>query len=206
MNTPEELIKKTAELRWQLPQNLHDRISESIYGEAARIAERSITRGGTGRRLAWQQNLDRLLTNPWSAFPIMIGVLGAILWLTIVGANMPSSILAGLLVDKGHALLSGWFIAAGSPEWLRGVCVDGMYLATAWVIAVMLPPMAIFFPCFTLLEDFGFLPRVAFNLDRVFQKVGAHGKQALTMAMGLGCNAAGVVATRIIDSPRERLI
>jgi ferrous iron transport protein B len=81
-----------------------------------------------------------------------------------------------------------------------------MYLATAWVIAVMLPPMAIFFPCFTLLEDFGFLPRVAFNLDRIFQKAGAHGKQALTMAMGLGCNAAGVVATRIIDSPRERLI
>jgi ferrous iron transport protein B len=206
MKTPEELLKDAAEIRWQLPQNLHDRIAESIYGEAARIAERSITRRGSGRRLVWQQNLDRFLTNPWSAFPIMIGVLGVILWLTIVGANVPSAMLAGLLVDHGHAMLSGWFVAAGSPDWLRGICVDGMYLATAWVIAVMLPPMAIFFPCFTLLEDFGFLPRVAFNLDRVFQKVGAHGKQALTMAMGLGCNAAGVVATRIIDSPRERLI
>lgn len=206
MKSPEQVLKDADELRWQLPQNLHDRISESIYGEAARIAERSIVRKHGSRRLAWQQKLDRLLTNPWTAFPIMIFVLGAILWITIVGANVPSAMLAGLLVDKGHALLTGWMVAAGSPDWLRGLLVDGMYLATAWVIAVMLPPMAIFFPCFTLLEDFGFLPRVAFNLDRVFQKVGAHGKQALTMAMGLGCNAAGVVATRIIDSPRERLI
>jgi ferrous iron transport protein B len=206
MKTPEDLLKEAQELRWQLPQNLHDRIAESIYGEAARIAERSITRRDGSRRLAWQQKLDRLLTNPWTAFPIMVGVLGAILWVTIVGANMPSALLSSLLVDHGHALLSGWFAAAGAPDWLRGVVVDGMYLATAWVVAVMLPPMAIFFPCFTLLEDFGFLPRVAFNLDWIFQKVGAHGKQALTMAMGLGCNAAGVVATRIIDSPRERLI
>ncbi|MBC8126585.1 MAG: ferrous iron transporter B [Gloeobacteraceae cyanobacterium ES-bin-144] len=206
MKTPNDVLQEAEQLRWQLPQNLHDRIAESIYGEAARIAGRSITRKDGARRLAWQQNLDSILTNPWSAFPIMVGVLGVILWLTIVGANVPSQMLATLLVDHGHKLLSGWFIAAGSPEWLRGLLVDGMYLATAWVIAVMLPPMAIFFPCFTLLEDFGFLPRVAFNLDRVFQKAGAHGKQALTMAMGLGCNAAGVVATRIIDSPRERLI
>ncbi len=206
MKSPEEVLRDADELRWQLPQNLHDRIAESIYGEAARIAERSIVRTKGSRRLAWQQKLDRILTNPWTAFPIMVMVLGAILWITIVGANVPSGILATLLVDDGHALLSGWMLAAGAPTWLRGLLVDGMYLSTAWVIAVMLPPMAIFFPCFTLLEDFGFLPRVAFNLDRVFQKVGAHGKQALTMAMGLGCNAAGVVATRIIDSPRERLI
>jgi ferrous iron transport protein B len=200
------VLKQTEELRWQLPQNLHDRIAESIHGEAARIAERSITRSGAGRRLAWQQKLDRVLTNPWTAFPVMVLVLGAILWVTIIGANVPSGILTSLLVDQGHALLTEWFAAAGAPAWLKGLLVDGMYLATAWVIAVMLPPMAIFFPCFTLLEDFGFLPRVAFNLDRIFQKAGAHGKQALTMAMGLGCNAAGVVATRIIDSPRERLI
>lgn len=206
MKTPEDVLKNAEELRWQLPPNLHDRIAESIYGEAARIAERSITRSGDSRRLAWQQRLDRLLTNPWTAFPIMVLVLGVILWLTIEGANVPSGMLATLLVDHGHALLSSWFTAAGAPLWLKGLLVDGMYLATAWVIAVMLPPMAIFFPCFTLLEDFGFLPRVAFNLDRIFQKAGAHGKQALTMAMGLGCNAAGVVATRIIDSPRERLI
>ena len=206
MKTPDDVLREARELRCQLPQNLHDRIAESIYGEAARIAGRSITRTGGSRRLAWQQKLDRLLTNPWTAFPIMVGVLGAILWVTIVGANLPSAWLSSWLVDKGHAALSGWLAAAGAPEWLRGLLADGMYLATAWVISVMLPPMAIFFPCFTLLEDFGFLPRVAFNLDRIFQKVGAHGKQALTMAMGLGCNAAGVVATRIIDSPRERLI
>lgn len=206
MKSPEELLKHAEEMRWQLPANLHDQIVESIHGEAAHIAGRNLTRGGTDRRLAWQQMLDRILTNPWSAFPIMVLVLGAILWITIVGANVPSAMLASLLVDQGHGLLTGWFNAAGSPAWLRGVVVDGMYLSTAWVIAVMLPPMAIFFPCFTLLEDFGFLPRVAFNLDRIFQKAGAHGKQALTMAMGLGCNAAGVVATRIIDSPRERLI
>jgi len=206
MKTPDDVLREAQELRWQLPQNLHDRITESIYGEAARIAGRSITRSGGSRRLAWQQKLDRLLTNPWTAFPIMVGVLGAILWVTIVGANLPSALLSSLLVDQGRAVLSGWLVAAGAPEWLRGLLADGMYLATAWVISVMLPPMMIFFPCFTLLEDFGFLPRVAFNLDRIFQKVGAHGKQALTMAMGLGCNAAGVVATRIIDSPRERII
>jgi len=206
MKTPDDVLREARELRWQLPQNLHDRIAESIYGEAARIAGRSITRTDGSRRLVWQQKLDRLLTSPWTAFPIMIGMLGAILWVTIVGANLPSEVLSSLLVDKGRAVVSGWLVAAGAPEWVRGLLADGMYLATAWVISVMLPPMAIFFPCFTLLEDFGFLPRVAFNLDRIFQKVGAHGKQALTMAMGLGCNAAGVVATRIIDSPRERLI
>jgi ferrous iron transport protein B len=206
MKSPEDVLQHARELRWQLPQNLHDRIAESIHGEAARIAGRCITRGKTSRRLAWQQQLDRVLTNPWTAFPIMVLILGAILWITIVGANVPSGMLASLLVDKGHAALTDVFTAAGAPAWLKGLLVDGMYLATAWVIAVMLPPMAIFFPCFTLLEDFGLLPRVAFNLDRIFQKAGAHGKQALTMAMGLGCNAAGVVATRIIDSPRERLI
>ncbi|MBM3863103.1 MAG: ferrous iron transport protein B [Verrucomicrobia bacterium] len=202
----DDLLRRAGELRWQLPPDLHDRIAESIHGEAARIAARAVTRGDHSRRLAWQQKLDRLLTHPWTAFPIMVLVLGVILWLTIVGANVPSAMLASLLVDQGHTLLSGWAEALGAPAWLKGLVVDGMYLATAWVVSVMLPPMAIFFPCFTLLEDFGFLPRVAFNLDRLFQKVGAHGKQALTMAMGLGCNAAGVVATRIIDSPRERLI
>lgn len=206
MNPSDKLLQNANELRWQLPQNLHDRITESIYAEAARIAERNITRKDGAKRLVWQQRLDLILTNPWSAFPIIVLVLGAILWLTIVGANYPSAMLAELLVNDGHSLLTKWMIALGSPDWLRGLLIDGMYLATAWVIAVMLPPMAIFFPCFTLLEDFGFLPRVAFNLDRIFQRVGAHGKQALTMAMGLGCNAAGVVATRIIDSPRERLI
>src|SRR5690606_1269460 len=104
--------------------------------------------------------------------------------------------------DQGSAL----FTAIGSPWWLTGFVWDGVYKGLAWVISVMLPPMAIFFPMFTILEDLGYLPRVAFNLDFLFRKSGAHGKQALTMAMGFGCNAAGVIATRVIDSPRERLV
>jgi len=107
---------------------------------------------------------------------------------------------------KRNPWLSVVALSLGFTLWLKGLLIDGMYLATAWVISVMLPPMAIFFPLFTLLEDFGYLPRVAFNLDNAFKKSGAHGKQALSMMMGFGCNAAGVIATRIIDSPRERLI
>ncbi len=136
----------------------------------------------------------------------MLGLLTVVFWLTIAGANVPSSMLATLLIDRVHPLLKAAAAALSLPWWLDGLLIDGVYLATAWVVAVMLPPMAIFFPLFTLLEDFGYLPRVAFNLDRMFKRVGAHGKQALTMAMGFGCNAAGVVATRVIDSPRERLI
>ncbi len=202
----ERVLARARELRWRLPQNLHDRLTEAVYAEAARIAGRNVRRAGHSARLAWQQRADRLLTHPLTAFPIMVAVLGAVLWLTIAGANAPSRLLGRLLVDAGHPALAGLFGALGAPGWLTGLVVDGMYLATAWVVSVMLPPMAIFFPCFTILEDLGFLPRVAFNLDRLFQKVGAHGKQALTMAMGLGCNAAGVVAARVIDSPRERLI
>jgi ferrous iron transport protein B len=129
-----------------------------------------------------------------------------VFWLTISGANVPSSLLGKLLLDTVHPFLKNLAANIGMPWWLDGFLIDGMYLATAWVISVMLPPMAIFFPLFTLLEDFGYLPRVAFNLDNLFRKAGAHGKQALSMTMGFGCNAAGVVATRIIDSPRERLI
>ena len=129
-------------------------------------------------------------------------------WLTIAGANVPSAMLATLAHrQRVHPALncpSG--SRRGLPWWLSGFLFDGVYLATAWVVSVMLPPMAIFFPLFTLLEDFGYLPRVAFNLDALFRRAGAHGKQALTMSMGFGCNAAGVVATRVIDSPRERLI
>jgi ferrous iron transport protein B len=136
----------------------------------------------------------------------MFLVLAVIFWITIEGANVPSSMLAALLIDNFHPVIKDFTVNIGFPWWLSGVLVDGAYLAMAWVISVMLPPMAIFFPLFTLLEDFGYLPRVAFNMDNLYRKAGAHGKQALTMAMGFGCNAAGVVATRIIDSPRERLI
>jgi len=136
----------------------------------------------------------------------MLLILSVVFWLTIEGANVPSAMLASVLIDKVHPFLVGAGSAVGMPWWLNGFLFDGVYLATAWVVSVMLPPMAIFFPLFTLLEDFVYLPRVAFNLDGLFRRAGAHGKQALTMCMGFGCNAAGVVATRIIDSPRERLI
>ena len=137
---------------------------------------------------------------------MMVLMLVIVLWITIAGANYPSGVLAWLLLDTAHPALKGLSASMGIPWWLDGLLLDGVYLATAWVVAVMLPPMAIFFPLFTLLEDFGYLPRVAFNLDSLFRKCGAHGKQALTMCMGLGCNAAGVIAARVIDSPRERLI
>jgi ferrous iron transport protein B len=129
-----------------------------------------------------------------------------VFWITIAGANVPSRMLSDVLLGQLHPWLKGVAAAIGTPGWISGLLLDGIYLATAWVLSVMLPPMAIFFPLFTLLEDFGYLPRVAFNLDKMFQRVGAHGKQALTMCMGFGCNAAGVVATRDIDSPRERLV
>jgi ferrous iron transport protein B len=133
-------------------------------------------------------------------------MLTGVFWITITGANIPSQLIATVLIDQGHPFLRELTTSMGSPWWLSGILIDGVYLATAWVVSVMLPPMAIFFPLFALLEDLGYLPRVAFNLDPLFKKAGAHGKQALTLAMGFGCNAAGVIATRIIDSPRERLI
>lgn len=151
------------------------------------------------------RKIDRILTSRIFGFPIMLGLLGVIFWLTITGANYPSEMIATFLFwveDK----LTDFFIWAGTPQWVYGMLVMGIYRTLAWVVSVMLPPMAIFFPLFTLLEDLGYLPRVAFNLDNIFKKAGAHGKQALTMCMGFGCNAAGVIGCRIIDSPRERLI
>lgn len=201
-----EILSTAHELGWNLPPDLNDKITEAIYAESSAIAGRRIHRRSGTMRLAWQEGLDRLLTGRWTGIPVMLFILGIVLWITIIGANYPSSMLADLLLDRGWTALRAAVASTGLPVWLGGILVDGMYLTTAWVISVMLPPMAIFFPLFTILEDFGYLPRVAFNLDRLFKAVGAHGKQALTMSMGLGCNAAGVVACRIIDSPRERLI
>jgi ferrous iron transport protein B homolog len=179
---------------------------EDIYIQAERICSEVVTQPGEGGQLPLDVKLDRILTHRFWGFPIMIALLSGVFWLTIVGANYPSSWLDSLLVGWGHPFLRHLFEMAGSPEWLTGFVVDGVYLSMAWVVSVMLPPMAIFFPLFTLLEDFGYLPRVAFNLDELFRRSGAHGKQALTMSMGFGCNAAGVVSTRIIDSNRERII
>ena len=148
--------------------------------------------------------LDRLLTGK-AGIPVMLLLLAGVLWLTMVGANVPSELLSGLLMGWQEPL-RGVFQALHAPWWLEGALVDGVYRTVAWVVSVMLPPMAIFFPLFTLLEDAGYLPRVAFNLDHFFHRAGAHGRQSLTMCMGLGCNACGVMGCRIIQSPRERLI
>ncbi|MGK7313305.1 MAG: ferrous iron transport protein B [Candidatus Longimicrobiales bacterium M2_2A_002] len=201
-----EVLETASRLRWDLRPDFHDALMERLYRAAGEIAEASQKRGLKGAAYRFDEKLDELLTSRWLGFPLMLAVLGLVFWITIAGSNVPSQLLATLLVDNGHAWLTGLGQTVGLPAWLNGFLFDGIYLATAWVVAVMLPPMAIFFPLFTLLEDFGYLPRVAFNLDGMFRRVGAHGKQALTMAMGFGCNAAGVVSTRVIDSPRERLI
>ncbi len=149
--------------------------------------------------------IDRIVTSKITGIPIMICLLAFVFWLTITGANYPSQLLSDGLFWIGQKL-ADLLVFLKAPDWLRGVLVDGLYRVLAWVVSVMLPPMAIFFPLFTLLEDSGYLPRVAFNLDKFFKKCNACGKQALTMCMGFGCNAAGIVGCRIIDSPRERLI
>ena len=202
----DNIIALTNDLRWQIGDDFHDQLAEGIYADASYIAQNSVTSGDDKKHFRLDSKIDKIVTSKTWGFPIMFLILGVILWLTIEGANYPSSLLANILLDNLHPWFKGLASSIGMPWWLDGFLIDGVYLAIAWVIAVMLPPMAIFFPLFTLLEDFGYLPRVAFNLDYLFKKSGAHGKQALTMSMGFGCNAAGVVATRIIDSPRERLI
>jgi len=193
-------------LRWQVGHGFHEALMETVYTEAARLADRAVRHDGEAKRFDLERRIDDLVTSRRFGVPLMVLLLAVVFWITIAGANYPSALLADLLIDKGHSLLKAGAAAVGMPWWLDGLLIDGMYLATAWVVAVMLPPMAIFFPLFTLLEDFGYLPRVAFNLDHLFQRAGAHGKQALTMAMGFGCNAAAIVSTRIIESPRERLL
>jgi len=202
----DHIIALSNELRWQIGDDFHDNLAEGIYADASEIVKNAVHTKGGKTRSSLDTKIDKIVTSKVWGFPIMLLILGVVLWITIIGANYPSSMLANLLLDNIHPGLKSFSTNIGMPWWLDGFLIDGVYLAVAWVIAVMLPPMAIFFPLFTLLEDFGYLPRVAFNLDYLFKKSGAHGKQALTMSMGFGCNAAGVVATRIIDSPRERLI
>jgi ferrous iron transport protein B len=202
----ERLLDRAVRLRWDLPSDFHDLVTERAYGAAERIARAVQVSGLKKAGFAIDRKLDQLLTSRVFGFPLMLLILAVVFWVTIAGANVPSSMLATLLIDTAHPWLKGLAAAVSMPWWLDGLLLDGVYLASAWVVSVMLPPMAIFFPLFTLLEDFGYLPRVAFNLDSLFKKAGAHGKQALTMCMGFGCNAAGVVSTRVIDSPRERLI
>ncbi len=206
MKNKEKIIAAVNNLRWEMGENFHDSLMESLYTEASKIADKTVVLKDRKTRFNLDRVIDRIVTSKIWGFPLMFLMLSLVLWITIEGSNYPSQWLSYLLLDMVHPVLKSVSADLGLFWWLDGLIIDGAYLAMAWVISVMLPPMAIFFPIFTLLEDLGYLPRVAFNLDRFFKAAGAHGKQALTMSMGFGCNAAGVVAARIIDSPRERLI
>ncbi len=201
---PEDVLARAEVLRNNLSSGFRDEIVKSLYAEAERISRRAV-KTAAQKKYDLDQKIDRLVTSPLTGLPIMLLLLATIIWLTVSGANVASDAIASVLFaigDWGRAL----FTSLNMPWWLTGFIWDGTYRGLAWVVSVMLPPMAIFFPAFTILEDLGYLPRVAFNLDWLFKKAGAHGKQSLTMAMGFGCNAAGVISTRVIDSPRERLI
>ena len=204
--TAETILATAARLRREVGLTFHEQLMEDIYADAARLADRAVTRPGEAERFDLDRSIDRIVTSRVWGFPMMILLFALVFWITIIGANYPSQWLSNILIGTIYPWLNNMADALGFPWWLSGLLIDGIYLATAWVVSVMLPPMAIFFPLFTLLEDFGYLPRVAFNLDNIFRRSGAHGRQALSMMMGFGCNAAGVVATRVIDSPRERLI
>jgi ferrous iron transport protein B len=202
--TPSDIICEAGALRRSLAAGFREEVVTSIYAEVERVSRRAVHDQGS-RPLELDQRIDRVVTSRLFGLPLMLLILAVIFWLTIVGANVPSAMIAAVLFaveDWAAALFTSW----GSPDWLTGFIWHGVFRGLAWVISVMLPPMAIFFPLFTILEDLGYLPRVAFNLDYLFKRAGAHGKQALSMAMGFGCNAAGVIATRVIDSPRERLV
>ena len=199
-----EILAKAKSLRNGLSTGFRDEIVKSLYTEAENIAKRAV-KAATDKKYDFDQKIDRLVTSPYAGLPIMLLLLSIIIWLTVTGANVVSAWIATVLFAVG-TFGRELFVQIGMPWWITGFVWDGVYLGLAWVVSVMLPPMMIFFPCFTFLEDLGYLPRVAFNMDWMFKKTGSHGKQSLTMAMGFGCNAAGVISTRVIDSPRERLI
>ncbi len=200
----EEFLNWIEDERWRHRLDIHSLLVEAIFRRAEEI--RRVVVKERERRLSWERTLDRLATSPFTGFLLMLFLFTLIFWLTIAGANYPSQLLHDLLIGKLYPLLKSTAQQWGIPAAVAGPLIDGGYLAMAWVVSVMFPPMAIFFPLFTFLEDLGYLPRVAFNLDRLFRWAGGHGKQALSMMMGFGCNAAGVIATRVIDSPRERLL
>lgn len=185
-------------------KKLSDSVAINIIQRAEDISQKVVS-SNVERQNFIDYKIDKLLTSKIFGFPVMLGLLGIIFWITISGANIPSDALADMLLSV-ESFLSKAFKHIGINNWVHDVIILGVFRTLAWVISVMLPPMAIFFPLFTFLEDLGYLPRIAFNLDYYFRKAGAHGKQALSMCMGFGCNAVGVTSCRIIDSPRERLI
>jgi len=212
MKELKDLIEKTSQiieeeteksLYFNQDESIREKISEDNYNYANKLKQKYVKEDVN--KLNRDKKIDDIVTSKKFGIPIMLALLGLIFWITIQGANIPSQILADLLFGLQYKL-DKILLILGVNDFIRGVFIDGMYKSLAWVISVMLPPMAIFFPLFTLFEDLGYLPRVAFNLDHLFKRAGAHGKMCLSMCMGFGCNAAGVIGCRIIDSPRERLI
>lgn len=187
---------KREEIRDIIVTSVMDK-AEEIYKECVKLGDLKYNER--------DRKIDKILTSKRFGIPAMLLLLGIVFWITIVGANYPSEIISDFLFGIEENIYN-FLIGLGLPNGMVNAIVYGMYRTLAWVVSVMLPPMAIFFPLFTLLEDLGYLPRIAFNMDKYFRKACAHGKQALTMCMGFGCNACGVVGCRIIDSPRERLI
>lgn len=185
-------------------QSLQDSLSASLLRRAEELSRKAV-KADPGKGQKKTQKLDRILTGKLFGYPAMLLLLALTLFITIEGANYPSRLLSSLLF-RAEDQLAALFYCLHAPEWLTGLLVRGAYRVTAWVVSVMLPPMAIFFPLFTFLEDAGYLPRVAYNLDHAFQRCRSCGKQALTLCMSFGCNAVGVTGCRIIDSPRERMI
>ncbi|WFB45652.1 ferrous iron transport protein B [Clostridium perfringens] len=207
-NIKEKYINMISKIKDELNKNYKDEsvediIIKSIIKEAERIGNK-VVKGGE-EYTDTQRKIDKILVSKSTGIPIMIMTLLIVLWITITLANYPSEMLANMFAH-GEIYIRDFFSGLNLPPWISGILIDGIYVTLAWVISVMLPPMAIFFPMFTLLEDLGYLPRIAFNLDKCFKKCCACGKQALTMCMGLGCNAAGIIGCRIINSPRERII
>ncbi len=185
-------------------ESIRDNIVNAIMKKCEYIFKKAVTLHNPSCNMR-DRKIDKILTSRLTGIPIMLLLLALIFWITIVGANYPSQWLSRLF-DWLCDVITGALKYINTPPVIVSLLMDGIYKTTAWVVAVMLPPMAIFFPLFTLLEDLGYLPRIAFNMDSMFKGAGCHGKQCLTMCMGIGCNACGVTGCRIIDSPRERLI
>ena len=183
---------------------IDDVLTESINNEASLISSKVVSYLNKDYAKK-DRRLDKILTKKSTGIPIMIILFAFIFWLTITGSNYPSMLLQSVLF-KFENVLFNFFSYLHIPNFVNEALTHGVYRVLAWVVSVMLPPMALFFPLFTILEDIGYLPRIAFNVDGIFKKCKTCGKQALTMAMGFGCNAVGVSGCRIIDSPRERLI
>ncbi|AQM59127.1 ferrous iron transport protein B [Clostridium baratii] len=207
-NIDEESIKKILDKIEILKSKektklIEDKIVKQLVVESERIKDKVVK--ATSGYDKFQRKIDKILVSKRTGIPIMILTLLVVLWITITLANYPSQLLSNMF-GKGEDFLREAFMNIQTPAFVSGILIDGIYVTLAWVVSVMLPPMAIFFPMFTLLEDLGYLPRIAFNLDKCFKKCCSCGKQALTMCMGLGCNAAGIIGCRIINSPRERLI